>query len=200
MMTEDRSQGHSACARFADRGLPTEYPQCNLSSNRRTGTLRGMHFNASPHGESKIVRCVRGAIHDVVVDLRTESSTRFHSFGLELSADQRDRAVRAEGFAHGFLTLEDDTDVYYHMGAIYRPEAARGLRWDDPMLAIEWPGSPEVMSEADAGYPRPRRHVVRPGDIRGLDDDRLRRTTGRPGRSTARPDRAAVSDLQEHHG
>lgn len=153
--TDERgSFARTFCAReFAERGLPTEYPQCNLSSNRRTGTLRGMHFNAHPHGESKVVRCVRGAIHDVVVDLRTGSTTRFRSFGLELSASNGTALFVPAGFAHGFVTLEDDTDVYYHMGAIYRPDAARGLRWDDPMLAIEWPRPPEVMSEADAGYP-----------------------------------------------
>jgi dTDP-4-dehydrorhamnose 3,5-epimerase len=153
--TDERgSFARTFCEReFTERGLPTEYPQCNLSSNRRAGTMRGMHFNADPHGESKIVRCVRGAIHDVVVDLRTHSSTRFQSFGVELSATNGTALFVPVGFAHGFLTLEDDTDVYYHMGAIYHPAAARGVRWDDPVLAIEWPRAPDVMSESDAGYP-----------------------------------------------
>lgn len=135
---------------FARAGLPTSYPQCNLSVNDRTGTLRGMHFNVEPHGESKLVRCVRGAIHDVVVDLRTGSPTRFEHFGIDLTADNRRALYIPAGFAHGFLTLADTTDVYYHMGASYTPDAARGVRWDDPTLAIEWPFDPVVMSDADA--------------------------------------------------
>jgi dTDP-4-dehydrorhamnose 3,5-epimerase len=138
---------------FSTHGLPTEYPQCNLSFNRRAGTLRGMHFNLEPFGEAKIVRCVRGSIHDVVVDLRAGSPTRFQSFGIELSATNGAALFVPSGFAHGFLTMEDDSDVYYHMSAAYVPDAARGLRWDDPTLAIDWPLVPDLMSETDAGYP-----------------------------------------------
>lgn len=138
---------------FAEHGLPTWYPQCNLSINDRAGTLRGMHFNVEPHGEAKLVRCVRGAIHDVVVDLRSGSSTRFAHVGVELSAQNRRALFIPAGFAHGFVTLEDDTDVYYHMGSSYVPSAARGVRWNDPTLTIEWPVQPTTMSAADAAYP-----------------------------------------------
>jgi dTDP-4-dehydrorhamnose 3,5-epimerase len=138
---------------FEAAGLPTRFPQCNLSINRRAGTLRGMHFNVAPHGEEKLVRCVRGGIHDVVVDLRPGSPTRFRYVAVELTADNRLALFVPADFAHGFVTLEDDTDVYYHMGAAYVPAAGRGLRWDDPALAIEWPFAPTTMSAADAGYP-----------------------------------------------
>jgi dTDP-4-dehydrorhamnose 3,5-epimerase len=138
---------------FAAAGLPTQFPQCNLSINDRTGTLRGMHFNIEPHGESKLVRCVRGAIHDVVVDLRDGSPSRFHHLAVELTADNRRALFVPAGFAHGFLTLEDRTDVYYHMGSSYVPHAARGLRWNDPVLRIDWPMSPTAMSLADAHHP-----------------------------------------------
>jgi dTDP-4-dehydrorhamnose 3,5-epimerase len=138
---------------FDAHGLPTSFPQCNLSINDRAGTLRGLHFNQSPHGESKLVRCVRGAIHDVVVDLRQDSPTRFRHVAVELTADNHRALFMPADMAHGFVTLEDDTDVYYHMGSAYVPGVARGLRWDDPSLAVEWPLAPTVMSDADATYP-----------------------------------------------
>lgn len=138
---------------FAAAGLSTRFPQCNLSINSRRGTLRGMHYNVAPYGEAKLVRCVRGAIHDVVVDLRADSPTRLKWLGIELSADNRRSLYIPPGFAHGFLTLADDTDVYYHMGEFYRPEAARGFRWDDPSVGIAWPNPPTVMSAADRAYP-----------------------------------------------
>lgn len=138
---------------FAAAGLPTWYPQCNLSVNTVAGTLRGMHYNAEPHGETKLVRCVRGAIHDVVVDLRPGSPTRFEHVAVELSAANQLALFIPSGIAHGFVTLADATDVYYHMGASHVPEAARGLRWDDPVLAIEWPVAPVTMSDADAHRP-----------------------------------------------
>jgi len=138
---------------FAVAGLPTQFPQCNLSINDCAGTLRGMHFNIEPHGESKLVRCVRGAIHDVVVDLRDGSPSRFHHVAFDLTADNRRALFVPAGFAHGFLTLEDRTDVYYHMGSAYESHAARGLRWNDPVLAIDWPMSPTAMSLADAQHP-----------------------------------------------
>lgn len=137
---------------FADAGLPVDFPQCNMSINDRAGTLRGMHFNVEPYGESKIVRCVRGAIQDVVVDLRAGSSTRFTHASVDLTADNRMALFIPSGFAHGFLTLEDNTDVYYHMGARYQPAAARGIRWDDPALGIEWSVEPTTMSAVDAAY------------------------------------------------
>jgi dTDP-4-dehydrorhamnose 3,5-epimerase len=142
------------CAReFADRGLPTGFPQSNLSRNTHAFTLRGMHFNTSRQAESKIVRCTRGAIHDVIIDLRGPSETYGRSFAVELRAvDGRALFVPA-GFAHGFLTLEDDTDVEYQMGDFYVPEAARGFRWNDPAFYVEWPSAPAVISPRDASYP-----------------------------------------------
>jgi dTDP-4-dehydrorhamnose 3,5-epimerase len=155
---EPRVDGRGAFARtfcvdeFASHGLPTDYPQCNLSVNIAAGTLRGMHYNAEPHGESKLVRCVRGAIYDVVVDLRPGSPTRFEHVGVELTADNRRALFVPVGCAHGFVTLADDSDVYYHMGSRYVASAARGLRWNDPALAIHWPLMPTTMSAADARY------------------------------------------------
>jgi dTDP-4-dehydrorhamnose 3,5-epimerase len=138
---------------FADHGLPTRFPQCNLSSNTTAGTLRGIHFNAEPYGEAKLVRCVRGALYDVIVDLRDGSPTRLAWFGTELTADNGRALFVPTGFAHGFVTLDDATDAFYHMGEFYRPGAERGVRWDDPALGIDWPVRPTVISERDAGYP-----------------------------------------------
>lgn len=138
---------------FAAHRLPTRFPQCNLSTNRRDGTLRGMHVNIRSAWESKLVRCVRGAVYDVIVDMRDESPSRHAWAGVELSAENGRALFVPEGFAHGFLTLVDDTDVYYHMGAVFRPAAARGFRWDDPAFAIRWPRHPLVISERDAAYP-----------------------------------------------
>jgi len=138
---------------FSEAGLPTSFPQCNLSVNHRAGTLRGLHYNVEPHCEAKLVRCVRGSMHDVVVDLRTGSPTRFRHVGVDLTAGNGLALFVPAGLAHGFVTLEDATDVYYQMGAAYVPEAARGIRWDDPALGIDWPVTPTVMSARDAGYP-----------------------------------------------
>ena len=138
---------------FAAHGLPTHFPQCNISANTHAGTMRGMHFNAPPFAESKYLRCVRGAVHDVIVDLRRESSSFGQSFGVELSAENGLALFVPAGFAHGFLTLRDDTDVHYHMGAKYQPDAGRGFRWNDPMFAVEWPSQPSVISPRDAAYP-----------------------------------------------
>jgi dTDP-4-dehydrorhamnose 3,5-epimerase len=138
---------------FGERGLCTRYPQSNLSLNTRAHTLRGMHYQAAPHREAKVVRCVSGAIHDVVVDLREGSPTRFRSVAVHLSADNRRALYVPPGCAHGFLTLEDETEVLYQMGEFHVPEAARGFRWDDPRFGIEWPAPPAVISERDRGYP-----------------------------------------------
>jgi dTDP-4-dehydrorhamnose 3,5-epimerase len=138
---------------FASRGLPVRFPQCNLSQNRRRGTLRGMHFRAGPTAEAKFVRCVAGAIHDVVVDLRPRSSTRFRWVGMELTAQNGRALFVPGGFAHGFVTLEDNTRVFYQMSDFYRPDAERGFRWDDRFFRIEWPVQPAVMSARDASYP-----------------------------------------------
>lgn len=144
----------SYCDReFASAGLPTAWPQGNLSRNRRAGTLRGLHFNAPPHEEAKLVRSASGAIWDVIVDLRPGSLTRLRWFGVELTAEAGNALFIPEGFAHGFLTLRDYTDVSYQMGRLYEPNAARGLRWDDPRIGITWPIPPTVISERDRALP-----------------------------------------------
>jgi dTDP-4-dehydrorhamnose 3,5-epimerase len=137
---------------FAAQGLPTRFPQCNLSRNKRRGTLRGMHFQAADLAEAKLVRCATGAIHDVIVDLRDGSSTRFQWLGVDLSAESGRAIFVPGGFAHGFVTTDDDTDVLYHMSDFYRPEAARGFRWNDPLFAIRWPLAPTVVAPRDATY------------------------------------------------
>jgi dTDP-4-dehydrorhamnose 3,5-epimerase len=138
---------------FAEHGLPTRFPQCNLSRNLKARTMRGMHYNAAPDRESKLVRCASGAIYDVIIDLRAASPTRYAWFGIELSAELGNALFIPEGMVHGFLTLTDATDVFYHMGAFFEPNAARGIRWNDPRFAIEWPAEPRVISERDATYP-----------------------------------------------
>lgn len=138
---------------FAEHGLPTHFPQSNLSSSRSARTLRGMHVNVAGAWESKVVRCVRGSVFDVIVDLRPGSTTRHRWFGTELSAENGRAVFVPEGFAHGFLTLVDDCDVHYQMGRPYVAEAARGFRWDDPTFSITWPAEPAVLSARDAAYP-----------------------------------------------
>lgn len=138
---------------LAEHGLPTRFPQCNLSRNTRAKTLRGLHFEAPPSQESKLVRCASGAIWDVVVDLRPGSSTRLQWVAAELTAEAGQALFIPPGFAHGFLTLADATDVFYHMGDFFKPGAARGARWNDPLFGIAWPFPPQVISERDAGYP-----------------------------------------------
>jgi dTDP-4-dehydrorhamnose 3,5-epimerase len=137
---------------FAARGLVTRYPQCNISYNRRAYTLRGMHYQAAPYREAKLVRCVAGAIHDVIVDLRADSATRLRSIGVELDARRRSALYIPPGFAHGFLTLREDTEVFYHMGEFHVPEASRGFRWNDAAFAVRWPFEPQTMSERDRSY------------------------------------------------
>jgi dTDP-4-dehydrorhamnose 3,5-epimerase len=138
---------------FADHGLNPRLAQANISFNHRKGTLRGMHYQAEPHAEAKLVRCTRGAIFDVAVDLRPGSPTHRAWYGVELSADNRAMLYVPEGCAHGFLTLADATEVAYQMSAPFAPEAARGVRFDDPAFGIEWPGEVLVINERDRGYP-----------------------------------------------
>jgi dTDP-4-dehydrorhamnose 3,5-epimerase len=138
---------------FARHGLPVRFPQANLSRNARAGTLRGMHYNAAPHSEAKLVRCTSGAIWDVIVDLRRDSPARFRSFAIELTAESGDALFVPEGFAHGFVTLRDGTDVSYLMGRSYAGGAARGFRWDDPLFALRWPREPAVISDKDRAWP-----------------------------------------------
>jgi dTDP-4-dehydrorhamnose 3,5-epimerase len=144
----------SFCEReLAERGLPSRFPQCNLSRNTRVGTLRGMHFQDGPVSEAKIVRAVRGAVYDVIVDIRPESATFARWYGVELSAETGKALFVPGGFAHGFVTLADATDVFYHMSEFFRPEGARGFRWNDPRFGIRWPRLPSVISDRDATYP-----------------------------------------------
>jgi dTDP-4-dehydrorhamnose 3,5-epimerase len=141
---------------FSARGLDPRVVQCNLSFNPRTGTLRGLHYQAAPHGEAKLVRCVRGAVFDVAVDLRPDSPTYRRWAAAELSADNRLAFFIPEGCAHGFQTLVEDSEVLYQMSTPYVPGAGRGVSWDDPAFAIAWPSAPRdgrVMSERDAAYP-----------------------------------------------
>ena len=140
-------------AAFAAAGLPTEWPQCNTSWNERKGALRGMHFQAAPRPDPKLVRCTRGRIFDVAVDLRRDSPTFRRWTGLELSESNRDALAIPAGCAHGFLTLEDDCEVFYMMGEVYVPELASGVRWNDPAFSIKWPAEPVTMSEKDARWP-----------------------------------------------
>ena len=139
---------------FAERGLSTELAQFNISFNRRKGTLRGMHYQEAPHAEVKLVRCTRGAIYDVIVDLRPESPTHARWVGVELTAENRRALYVPEGFAHGYQTLADDTETSYQVSAFYAPSSERGVRWDDPAFGIEWPDpEPPVMSEKDRAWP-----------------------------------------------
>lgn len=138
---------------FESRGLDTDYPQANVSFNRRRGTLRGLHLQLPPHEEGKLVRCSRGAIWDVIVDLRPDSDTEGQWTAVELSAENGVQLFVPRGFAHGFLTLRDDTEVSYLMSAVYEPQAAHGYRHDDPTFAIEWPEEIAVISEKDRQLP-----------------------------------------------
>jgi dTDP-4-dehydrorhamnose 3,5-epimerase len=138
---------------FAAAGLPTSFQQCNTSFNRHRGTLRGMHYQDDPFPEAKLVRCTRGAIFDVAVDLRPNSPTRCRWFGITLNAEDATMLFIPPGFAHGFQTLEDASEVFYQMGESYRAGLARGVRWDDPAFAIEWPIASPALSPRDAAYP-----------------------------------------------
>jgi dTDP-4-dehydrorhamnose 3,5-epimerase len=144
----------SWCTReFAERGLNASLVQCNISGNRVKGTLRGMHYQVAPHAEVKLVRCTRGAIYDVIIDLRESSATFLQHVGVELTADNHRAVYIPEGFAHGFMTLQDDSEVFYQMSAFYEPAAARGVRWSDPIFDISWPLPVTVISARDREYP-----------------------------------------------
>lgn len=154
---ERGSFGRSFCSReFDERGLDSSVVQCNVSYNRRRGTLRGMHYQETPHEEAKLVRCARGAIYDVIVDLRPESATfrKWAAFELVAAADRPSKMVYVpKGFAHGFLTLQDDTEVFYQMSEYFVAAAARGVRWNDPAFGIQWPEPVMVISDRDRSYP-----------------------------------------------
>ena len=138
---------------FAEHGLNPELVQCNVSFNKRAGTLRGMHHQIAPHEEAKLVRCTAGGIYDVIIDLRSTSPTFKQWLAVELTAENRKMIYIPEGFSHGFLTLRDNTEVFYQMSAFYAPSCARGIRWNDPAFAIAWPMDIAVISEKDTQYP-----------------------------------------------
>ena len=138
---------------FAARGLPAAMPQSSVSFNARRGTLRGLHYQAEPHAEDKLVRCTAGAIYDVIVDLRPDSPTARRWFGVELSAANHRSLFVPKGLAHGFMTLRDDTEVLYMISVPYAPGFERGLRWNDPAIGISWPASPSVVAARDAAFP-----------------------------------------------
>jgi dTDP-4-dehydrorhamnose 3,5-epimerase len=144
----------SYCAQeFRAHGLPADMPECSVSFNLRRGTLRGMHFQSAPHTEDKLVRCTAGGIFDVIVDLRAGSPTHRQWFGAELTSENRRSLFIPKGFAHGFITLCDATEVFYMISVPYVAGCERGVRWNDPALAIEWPMDPVVISPRDAAYP-----------------------------------------------
>jgi dTDP-4-dehydrorhamnose 3,5-epimerase len=138
---------------FEAHGLNPRIAQCSVSFNRRKGTLRGMHYQVAPYEESKLVRCTMGAIYDVAVDLRPDSLTHKQWMAVELTEDNRRALYIPAGCAHGFQTLEDNSEVFYQMSEVYHPECARGLRWNDPVFGIQWPSETLVASARDSSYP-----------------------------------------------
>ena len=137
---------------FKKRGIDFNIVQSNVSYNERKGTLRGMHYQAAPHEEAKIVTCVKGAVYDVIIDLRAGSSTYCKWFSLELNTRNYTSLYIPKGFVHGFQTLEDDAVVFYQMSEFYYPELARGARWDDPAFKIKWPLKSPIISAKDNSY------------------------------------------------
>jgi dTDP-4-dehydrorhamnose 3,5-epimerase len=138
---------------FKQAGLDARLVQCSISFNARKGTLRGMHYQLAPYAETKLVRCTMGAIYDVVLDLRRESPTFKKWTGMTLTAENREMVYIPTGCAHGFVTLEDRSEVFYQMSESYHPQAARGVRWNDPAFGIEWPEAVAVISERDRTLP-----------------------------------------------
>ncbi len=143
----------SWCAHeFSSAGLVEELIQCSVSFNRKKGTLRGMHYQKEPHGEVKLVRCTRGRIQDVIIDLRPDSNTYMQSLSVILSGSNHRMLYIPKGFAHGFCTLEDNTEVFYQMATEFQPAFSTGVRWDDPAFEIEWPDMVFIMSKRDQDY------------------------------------------------
>jgi len=138
---------------FAAHGINCQFVQCNVSFNKKRGTLRGMHYQVKPHEEAKLVRCTMGALYDVILDLRPDSTTFRQWIAVELTAENRLMLYIPEGLAHGFQTLEDNTEVFYQMSEFYHPECARGVRYDDRAFAIEWVLPVTIVSDKDMVYP-----------------------------------------------
>jgi dTDP-4-dehydrorhamnose 3,5-epimerase len=146
--------GRTHCvAEFTARGLAGVFRQSSISFNQRRATLRGMHYQARPHAETKLVRCTAGAVYDAIVDIRPSSATFQRWFGTELTAGNRRALYIPEGVAHGFISLSDETELLYMISTEYVPESARGFRWNDAAIGIEWPMAPAVISARDAGLP-----------------------------------------------
>jgi len=146
---------------FKEHHLETQFVQANLSYNKTAGTLRGMHYQTSPHEEVKLVRCVRGAIYDVIVDLRSDSPTYCRWVGVELSDRNYKMLYVPKGFAHGYVALEDDADVFYLVSEFYTPGSERGVRYNDPAFGIIWPAPISVISDKDGAWPRFVRHETK---------------------------------------
>src|SRR6185437_1762248 len=145
--------GRSWCAKeFAAKGLDPHLVQCNVSFNKRKGTLRGLHYQIPPHAEVKLVRCTKGFLFDVIVDLRKDSPTFLKWVGVELTATNHRMLYIPKLFAHGFQTLEDNTEIFYQMSEFYEPAASKGLRWNDPRVGINWPDVAGIMSQKDQAY------------------------------------------------
>lgn len=138
---------------FSDSGLDPSFVECNVSYNRKRGTLRGMHYQMAPYGQPKLVRCTRGSIYDVIIDLRPNSPTILEWTSVELTEENGFLLYVPKGFAHGFQTLEDDTEVFYQMSAIHVPESAAGVRWNDPIFNIQWPDAERIIIRRDQEYP-----------------------------------------------
>jgi dTDP-4-dehydrorhamnose 3,5-epimerase len=138
---------------FEARGLDTRIAQCSTSVTKTKGTLRGMHYQAPPFAETKLVRCTRGAIYDVIIDLRRHSPAFCRHFAVVLTSDNRKTLYVPAGFAHGYQTLQDDSEVFYQMSEFYSPEHARGVRWDDPVFGIRWPVDDRIIADRDRAYP-----------------------------------------------
>lgn len=137
---------------FEDHGLNPNLIQCSISFNKKKGTLRGMHYQVKPHEEVRLVRCTRGAMYDVILDLRIDSHAFKQWVAVELTAENRKMVYVPRGFVHGFQTLEDDTEVFYQMAELYHPESATGVRWDDPAFQIAWPITPPIISARDRNF------------------------------------------------
>jgi dTDP-4-dehydrorhamnose 3,5-epimerase len=135
------------------RGMNPALAQCNLAFNHARGTLRGMHFQTAPHAQAKVIRTTRGSLLDVIIDLREDSPAFLKWVAVELSADNHRMLYMPEGIAHGYLTLEDNTEAYYHASAPWAPASEAGVRWNDPAFAVEWPFEPVVISDKDAAWP-----------------------------------------------
>jgi dTDP-4-dehydrorhamnose 3,5-epimerase len=138
---------------FTQHGLNPALVQCNVSFNRAAGTLRGMHYQIPPHEEAKLVRCTAGALYDVIIDMRPSSKTYLRHLAVELTAENRRALYIPEGFAHGFVTLADNTEIFYQMSAFYHAESQRGVRYNDPAFGIRWPVPINVISPKDTEYP-----------------------------------------------